>query len=176
MKKIIILLGLILLTACQSKYEDSLATAKKTVSTFDGSVTYTSKISPSWTKSSWSNGGVGFSGFAEQDEKKYMVAEVTFINAITNLDKLYLNIDGVIYEYEALSSQTKVTFGPSSRIPMSTRGFMIPVSTVLKLSNARSVKFRVTTLSDGSREGELVRDGKLSSAVKSLINVASQIN
>jgi hypothetical protein len=175
MKKILILISLLALVGCQSKYEDSLAKPKKAVSTFDGTTTYSSKISPSWSDGSWSSAGVGFNGFAKQGQKGYMVAEVTFINSVANLKTLYLNIDGVISEHEALDSLSKVSYGPSTRIPMSSRGFMMPVSTVDKINSAKSVTFRVTTLSDGSREGQLVRDGKLSAAAKSLINVAEQV-
>lgn len=175
MKKTLIFISLLTLASCQSKYEDSLAKPKKTVSTFDGTTTFSSKISPSWSEGGWSSAGVGFNGFAKKGQTNYMVAEVTFINATSNLDKLFLNIDGAISEHEALGSPTKVSYGASTRIPMSTRGFMMPVSTVDKIKSAKSVKFRVTTLSDGAREGALVRDGKLSAAAKSLINVADQV-
>ncbi len=175
MKIKLICLTVLLLSGCQTKYENSLASAKQTVSEFDGSTTINSRISQSWSKSSWMNGGVGFNGFATKGYYNFMVAEVTFINSITNLSKLHLNIDGVFTEYEPVSTQTKVTFGAATKTPMSTRGFIIPVSTVTKIKEAKSIRYRVTTLSDGSREGELVRDGKLSPAAKSLINVAEAI-
>lgn len=164
-----------MISGCQTKYENSLASAKQTISEFDGSTTINSRISQSWSKSGWMSAGVGFNGFATKGNFHSMVAEVTFINSITNLSKLYLNIDGVFTEYEPVSTHTKVTYGPATKIPMSTRGFVIPVLTVVKIKEAKYVRYRVTTLSDGSREGELVRDGKLSPAAKSLINVAEAI-
>lgn len=175
MKIILVCCSVLLLCGCQSKYENSLASAKKTVSDFDGSTTYSSRISQSWSKGGWMNNGVGFNGFASGSNHDLIIAEITFINSITNLSKLYLNINGVFSEYEPVNQHSKVNYGPYTKIPMTTRGFFIPVDVVYKMKNAQSVKYRVTTISDGVREGELVRDRKLSPAAKSLINVADVV-
>ncbi|MEW5968628.1 MAG: hypothetical protein AB1706_01990 [Pseudomonadota bacterium] len=175
MKKLIFCTIALTLSGCQSTYVQSQSNAKESVNKFDGKKTLTTKMLPAWTKASWMNGGVGFSGFASVDKPEYMVVEVTFINSISNMEKLFLNIDGQTTEYFAMSKPTDISFGQATRIGMSKRGFLVPVADIKKFNNSQSVKFRVTTLSDGSREGELVRDGKLSQGATSLINIANKL-
>lgn len=171
MKKLILSTLIVLsFTGCSV---DSLSSAKVSTSSFDGTKTIYSDPMPAWAAKNWMVDGVAFGARWNDKANKYVAVQVQFNEAYENLNKLFLNIDGKIYEYEPLATATN--FSSAGAIKLSTRDFIIPLADLKLISQAKSVKYKVITLSNEYREGDLVKNGQLSPGAKSIINVVNQI-
>lgn len=173
MKKLVLISSILLLGGCTQAQVDKMSVAKVVTSDFDGSQTISSQTMPAYVKEGWNLRGVSFGAHWVTSAKGYVAFDVEFNNATTNLNKLYLNIDGVISEHETLGKMTK--FRNNGAYNTSTNSFIVPLSVANKILNSKNVKFKVTTLSDGAREGYLIEGDKVTPAAKSLINVIKQV-
>ena len=175
MKKIILAsifsLGLIGCTV------DTMTKAHVNVSNFDGSKEIYSQPMYVFATTGFHGAPISLGARWTEKVKDYIVVEAVVRGDYVNLASLYLNFDGEIKKYDALSSPTKLT-APNSQtlsVRSSQRGFMVPVTDIEKIRSSNSVKIKVTTLSDGYFEGVVSKDNRLSPGAKSLINVIDQI-
>lgn len=153
---------------------DHMTRAQTNVSSFDGSKQIYSD--PAGAQQASLKGGIQPVAFGARWTDKVpdqTAVQVEFFHAITNLTNLYLNIDGKIYKFDPIGVSTD--FKHIHNMKISSREFMVPVSVLKQISAAKEVKYKVTTLSDGYREGIIISNGKLTPAAKSLINVANQL-
>lgn len=178
MKNIILAVGLSVgLVGCASSpIADAMSSAKTSVSSFDGSKEISTRPMYAFATSGFHASPI-FLGAMWTDklpDKVSLNAEIQ--GKFTNINNLYLNIDGDIKKYQAI--QSSMEFGPSNSQTYAQRSsikrFIVPVSDIERIKIANSVKVKVTTPSSYF-EGVIVSDGKLSPAAKSLINVIDGI-
>ena len=84
------------------------------------------------------------------DEVAIMI-EMGYISA--NIDQLSFNIDGQVSTFKANPKNNKVYY--RGRIPFTTGLVVIPLDYLGEVVKASESKYRITTLSNGYREGQL---------------------
>lgn len=154
---------------------NAMTKAQTTTSSFDGSKTIKSQSMFAYSPKGKYASPLLVSGFWTDKSPDYMVIEAEIRGNYTNISDMYLNVDGKIRQIEVLKSLTKLSSPTAYSGRSSTRGFMISVDDARKLKDAKSIKIKVTTVSDGAIEADLVRDGDQSPGAKSLFNVIDQI-
>ncbi|HAK15749.1 MAG TPA: hypothetical protein DCM65_05695 [Acinetobacter junii] len=165
MRKITILTLLLILpilTNAKDKYDPECK-----ISSFDSSKTCFIRPYGAWVEDKKSVlGFVSFGGTWVSSTPNNIGLTIFYGDGIVNIDAISFNIDGDISTFKTeLMSNKSSTEG---RLSNTTALAIIPLDYLEKIVNGRDVKYRLTTLSDGYREGSLIGPKGESSAFKGL--------
>ena len=178
MNKLIISSLVFLLAACSPEASiNSFTKAHVNVSSFDGTKEVYAQPMYVFANSGFHAAPITIGARWTEKVKDYVVVEVVIRDDYVNIDSLYFNIDGVFKQYKALLTLTQLTSPDRNTLAprLSSRGFMVKLEDIEKLKNSKVAKIKVTTVSDGYLEGDLVKKDKFSPGAKSLINVFDQV-
>jgi len=156
---------------------DTMTKAHTNVSNFDGSKEIYSQPMYVFATTGFHAAPILLGARWSDKTKDSVAIDVEVMGDYTNIDNLYLNIDGNIKGYKAIQALTKLSTPDSRTFSQRTskKSFLVPVSDIEKIKASKSVKIKVTTLSDGYYEGVVISNERQSPGAKSMINVIDQI-
>jgi hypothetical protein len=110
---------------------------------------------------------VSFGGLWVNSIPDHVSLTITLGDVMANVDKVSFNIDGEINTFPVDIRQNKIT--RSGNLGTTISAVIIPVDYLEKLLSGKDVKYRVSTISNGYREGSFYSEkGQASEPIKTL--------
>lgn len=117
---------------------------------------------------------VSFGGLWTNSAPEYISLTITLGDLMANVDQVSFNIDGKIDTFPVDIRQNKIIRSGSLGTTMS--AVIVPVSYLEKILSGKDVKYRVSTISNGYREGSFYSEkGIASEPIKTLKGLLDRI-
>lgn len=117
---------------------------------------------------------VAFGGIWVSGDPKNVLILINLGDMIANVDQVSFNVDGKIDHFKVDIKQNKII--RNGMLSSTSSAVFIPVEYIETMLNAKDVKYRVTTISNGYRDGSFYSEkGVATEPIKTLNSLLSHI-